>query len=121
MTRTARISVAVARVVTVSLSNPAQPQSSSPCSLATTDRYTRLSHHKQKQMTSFHSGNGLCYVIHELTNLDNDSDIIPEAIALPRGSFVAASASPRLDLDVCCSNLPRNENFDFDNFFGRPP
>ena len=27
---------------------------------------------------------------------------------------------PRLDLDNCSSNLPRDENFDFKNFFDRP-
>ena len=35
---------------------------------------------------------------------------------LPRGSFLL----PRLVFDVCSSNLPRNENFDIDNFFCSP-
>jgi len=44
------------------------------------------------------------------------------ATALPRGiSRQFLLPRPRLVLEVCSLNLPRNENFDFDNyFFDRP-
>jgi len=45
------------------------------------------------------------------------SDVVLEAIALPRGiSSQFLLPRPRLVLHVCSSNLPRNENFDFDDF-----